>query len=55
MLKEKRREISRFIKECGIDYKEKTYYESGVINSYEIGGRYQLRIKIILLLYLIMV
>jgi Superfamily I DNA and RNA helicases len=36
-LKGKGKEISRFIKECGIDYKEKAYYESGFINPYEIG------------------
>lgn len=37
MLKGKGKEISRFIKECGIDYKEKTYDEDGFINPYEIG------------------
>lgn len=36
-LKGKGKEISRFIKECGIDYKEKAYYESGFVNPYEIG------------------
>jgi len=36
-LKGKGKEISRFIKECGIDYKEKAYSESGFVNSYEIG------------------
>lgn len=36
-LKGKGKEISRFIKECGIDYKEKSYYESGFVNPYEIG------------------
>jgi DNA helicase II / ATP-dependent DNA helicase PcrA len=36
-LKGKGKENSRFIKECGIDFKEKAYYENEFVNTYQIG------------------
>ena len=36
-LKGKAKEVSRFIKECGIDYKEKIHPDNDFINPYEIG------------------
>lgn len=37
MLKGKGKEISRFIKECGVDYKQKIYPDNDFVNPYEIG------------------